>query len=127
MKNTINITMPYYYLAFLVTSFIFIIIIYGMISNYIVIQNNNGDMPTYTKGNIPSYISDDKHFYYNDSSKINNSKLADNYYMFDRIYSIGDIIMFSGSTLLLLFIFVLNYKLFTNNKPIELNQNLFVR
>ena len=84
----------------LISEFIILIIMFGVISNFQVIQANKGLMPVYT--DYPNiYIKDNKHFYYNDPSTINKSYLADNYKVFDTIYSLKDILMCIG-----LFLFI---------------------
>jgi hypothetical protein len=99
-----------------ITSFIFIIILAGAICNFLVIQDNQGLMPVLTKYNSMTYYTDNHHFYYNNSKEINNSNLADNYLIFDVVYSLGDLLMYFGYFLLLVFGFYLHIKNMQKNE-----------
>jgi hypothetical protein len=67
-----------------------VIVLFGGILNSVVIEANGGKMPVI--GGIP----DESHFNFIESSEVNHYLLTDIINIGSRIYSIGDLIMYSG-------------------------------
>lgn len=85
--------------ALLITLLFTQILIFGIISNFIVMINNNGDMPV--KADFD--YSDNAHFTYQDNKDVKYWYLSDIIEFKNSIWSIGDILIYIGLVGWLLF------------------------
>lgn len=73
-----------------------VLIVLGMAANFTVVDNNDGKMPVL----LNYYYNSDSHFSIEDVHEINNLPLADLYYAFGKMWSLGDFLMYTGLLLL---------------------------
>jgi hypothetical protein len=66
--------------------------IIGITCNFVAVTQNKGRMPVYTC----YYVDDDKYFAYENNSEVNYPILTDRFYIHNKIFSIGDLIMISS-------------------------------
>lgn len=87
----------------------------GILFNFIVIVENGGKMPVYVNHDLKGIIDEKEHFYYNDKSEIEYPHLSDiiPFRFNGEKYkaSIGDVVMISSLTSLVIFSFLYTRKL----------------
>ena len=101
----------YKHIAFI--EYILIFILIGAIFNLYVMVNNNSKMPVSCCG-----YEDNIHFNYNPyNNSVKYTILSDRYPIYGEILSVGDILMFLGLTITIMyFIIFLTYTLFKKVK-----------
>lgn len=97
IKRTKKINMN----LFLWFCLMFIIVIIGSVMNTTVILENNCRMPVY----FSEYpINSSEHFSFQNPDEVNYHYLVDMFKLFNRIYSIGDLVMIGGFFLMIVFV-----------------------
>lgn len=78
--------MYWFQLIYICFMFTFII---GITCNFVAVTENKGRMPVYTY----YYVNNDRYFAYENNSEVNHPLLTDRFHIGDTIYSLGDLIM----------------------------------
>jgi len=77
---------------------------FGVFCNILVTSVNGGMMPVLDNGNLTLDSSYTKsHFEYSSDHSINKSYLADNFYLGNFIFSVGDLLMIFGAFFIFIF------------------------
>lgn len=103
MKNNINYKKAFYYIIFLFFSLTIANV--GVLFNFIAITSNAGKMPFLFEY---SYSSN-THFSFQNMSEVNNSFLTDIIPVGSILYSIGDLILYLGSTIMIILLIFMSF------------------